>query len=136
MIKGRPESYPGEKKDRWTAIAAIAGAALTAGVVGINTVQSHESNKRPACIDIPVRGGDGPVTMLQRFDKAGLEPSGMTVVFKVNGDVLSAENSFPSHNGSSKLAMNDIIGVEHADPIACVDPLVGGRVSAELIDKQ
>ena len=132
----RKEKYSGQNRDKRMAAATYVGIALLAGGAGVNKyMESNEKENHKACVNIPVQDGDGPELMLKRFDKANLNQSGQTIVFKADGEVLISEDGFPSKNGSTEFTRNDFVSLELADPEGCVNPLVGGTVSESLIDK-
>lgn len=132
------EPYPHAFRDRRITAAAIAGLTVLGGVAAVNEIKNNKLENRPACIDIPVKPGEGPIAMTERFEEAGLEPTGKTVVFKSDGRVLSSEDGFPSYEGSTELDQNDRVAVEFANKDACTDPSIGGTPFNEIveIDKQ
>lgn len=132
------EPYPHAFRDRRITAGAIAGLAVLGGVAGVQEYKENKLENRPACIDIPVQPGEGPISMTERFEAAGLEPTGKTVVFKSDGSVLSSEEGFPSQKGSTELDRNDTVAVEFANRDACTDPSIGGTPFNEIIeiDKQ
>ena len=128
------EAYPGQFKTRRLGVAVTIGALIGGGLAGIKAVDSHKENQRPACINIPVKSGDSAAILLERVDKAGLDPSGKTVVFRLNGGVIESNSGFPKEKGEvAELHPSEGVAFEHADPVVCVDPVIGGTVSKQII---
>lgn len=128
------EPYPHAFRDRRITAGAIAGLAVLGGVEGVQEYKENKLENRPACIDIPVNPGEGSIAMTERFEKAGLEPTGKTVVFGSDGSVRTSESGFPSREGSTELDQHDRVAVEFANRDACTDPSIGGTPFNEIVE--